>query len=327
MEPYARETEIGLTAVMKGFRVCHRVQARHIHGQAFEKADGSPVTLADLAGQAVITAELRDAFPSDPLLGEEDAAMIRKAPEIRQKVFSLAREEQPDLSEERLADLIDYGRRPFNPAGRFWTLDPIDGTKGFLAGRQYAVALALMDRGRVAVGILGCPGLEKPPVGGDGGRILCAIRGRGVRVMKMDGRDVRWIRRNRSVSITRARLCESVEPSHAAHEIHAAIQHRLGIQAPSVRMDSQAKYGALALGAADIYLRIPKKENYAEKIWDHAAGSLIIEEAGGTVTDTQGKELDFSQGETLRENKGVVATAGGIHRQVLSAVKEVIRGC
>ena len=89
-------------------------------------------------------------------------------------------------------------------------------------------------------------------------------------------------------------------------------------------MDSQAKYGSIARGAGDLYLRLPVRKDYTEKIWDHAAGDVIVREAGGEVTDASGKRLDFSKGRTLRENKGVVAAPRAVHAQVLEAVKSVL---
>ena len=89
-------------------------------------------------------------------------------------------------------------------------------------------------------------------------------------------------------------------------------------------MDSQAKYASIARGAGDIYLRLPVKKGYEEKIWDHAAGDLIVREAGGQVTDANGKRLDFSIGRTLRDNSGVVAAPKAVHGTVLGVVKEVL---
>jgi 3'(2'), 5'-bisphosphate nucleotidase len=63
---------------------------------------------------------------------------------------------------------------------------------------------------------------------------------------------------------------------------------------------------------------------YVEKIWDHAAGFILVEEAGGKVTDINGNPLDFSQGKTLVKNKGIIATNGKLHEVVLEAVKSVI---
>ena len=79
----------------------------------------------------------------------------------------------------------------------------------------------------------------------------------------------------------------------------------------------------MARGEATIYLRLPTKKRYEEKIWDHAAGWLIVKEAEGEVADIHGKPLDFSQGRTLSQNYGVVATNGKLHSQVLSAIKKV----
>jgi len=91
-------------------------------------------------------------------------------------------------------------------------------------------------------------------------------------------------------------------------------------------MDSQCKYGVVARGESAIYLRLPRDELYRERIWDHAAGSLIVEEAGGRVTDARGRALDFSAGRTLDRNSGVVATNGLIHEAVLDAVAGVLAG-
>jgi 3'(2'), 5'-bisphosphate nucleotidase len=85
-------------------------------------------------------------------------------------------------------------------------------------------------------------------------------------------------------------------------------------------MDSQAKYGIVARGDAEIYLRMPTRADYREKIWDHAAGALIVEEAGGTVTDILGRPLDFHQGRELSGNRGVVVTNGRSHTLVLETL-------
>ncbi|EEY22069.1 3',5'-bisphosphate nucleotidase [Verticillium alfalfae VaMs.102] len=104
----------------------------------------------------------------------------------------------------------------------------------------------------------------------------------------------------------------------------AQIAQRLGITRPRVRMDSQSKYGSIARGAGDIYLRLPVSASYQEKIWDHAAGDLIVREAGGHVTDIAGQRLDFSVGRTLAKNKGVVAAPAAVHAEVLKVVQEVL---
>ena len=66
----------------------------------------------------------------------------------------------------------------------------------------------------------------------------------------------------------------------------------------------------------------PKKPDYRENIWDHAAGAIVVEEAGGRVTDLYGKPLNFADGSKMVDNRGVVVSNGIIHDQVLSALKE-----
>ena len=90
----------------------------------------------------------------------------------------------------------------------------------------------------------------------------------------------------------------------------------LGVEAEPVRMDSQAKYAVLAAGHGELYLRLlsPSRLDYREKIWDQAAGSIVIEEAGGKVTDLDGKPLDFTQGRTLAKNRGICGSNGVLHQ-------------
>jgi 3'(2'), 5'-bisphosphate nucleotidase len=88
-------------------------------------------------------------------------------------------------------------------------------------------------------------------------------------------------------------------------------------------MDSQAKYAAVAAGQAALYLRLPspKTPDYREKIWDHAAGTLVVQEAGGKVTDMHGNPLDFANSPRLEHTRGVVVSNGAIHGDVLKALQ------
>ena len=120
-----------------------------------------------------------------------------------------------------------------------------------------------------------------------------------------------------------ARFCESVESGHSNQSESARIAEQLGITQEPYRIDSQCKYAAIARGDAQIYLRMPTRKDYREKIWDHAAGKLVVECAGGRVSDVEGRPLDFSRGRTLEDNRGVVATCGPIHDEVIEVVGRV----
>ena len=203
-----------------------------------------------------------------------------------------------------------------------WVLDPIDGTKGFLRGDQYAVALGLIEDGEVVLGVLGCPNLPRPD--GGKGSIFVAAKGQGVEMYDMDGNSLGSAMVHSVGSLAAANFCESVEKGHSSHSQSSQIAEKLGITEEPYRIDSQCKYAAVARGDATIYLRLPTKPGYQEKIWDHAAGVAVIEEAGGVVTDVYGKKLDFSKGRTLSENKGVIVSNGQFHDEVLVAVREVL---
>ncbi|MEO6651839.1 MAG: inositol monophosphatase family protein [Ilumatobacteraceae bacterium] len=206
-----------------------------------------------------------------------------------------------------------------SPSGRYWTLDPIDGTK-FVRGDQYATALALIDDGEVVLGVLGCPRFET--AAGSGVHFVAV--GATTEAYSSDDPTSQPVTVADPGSLAAARFCESVEPGHSDHDQSSEIAARLEISTDPFRIDSQWKYGALARGDASIYLRLPTRADYVAKIWDHAAGKLVVQFAGGTVTDVDGEPLDFSRGSTRAGNRGIVATSGALHDEVLAAVQAVI---
>ncbi len=322
---YSLEREIAVAAVRAAARLCQAVQAE-LSPDVLNKKDRSPVTVADFGSQALVCRALRAAFPGDPIIAEEDAAMLRREEngEIREQVVGRVQAFQPDASPADVLGWIDYGNaREYSE--RFWTLDPIDGTKGFLRGEQYAIALALIVEGDVQVAALACPNLPAlPEAPGEAGGIYVAVRRFGaVRVpLEAEGGAVK-VRVSTLKDPAQARFCESVESAHSSHADAAAVAAHLGITADPVRLDSQAKYAVVARGDADIYLRLPTRPGYVEKIWDHAAGSLVVREAGGVVTDVTGAPLAFRHGRTLSENRGIVVTNGPLHQEVLTALEAV----
>ncbi len=315
---FARELQAAVEAVRQAVRLCRAVQAEMVSGEPLAKADRSPVTVADFGSQALVARWLARTFPADPLVAEEDSADLRRQAGYLQKVTAFVRRFAAEATETAVCGWIDRGRGP--TGNRFWTLDPIDGTKGFLRGEQYAVALALVVDGQPQVAVLACPALPVAPPGQEKGVLFAAVRGQGAVAGPLDGGPLHPIRANRTAS--GHRLVESVESRHGDHARQEAVAAAVGVNLPPLRMDSQAKYGVVARGEASLYLRLPSPStpDYREKIWDHAAGSLIVQEAGGTVTDMDGRPLDFGQGRTLARNRGVVVTRGGLHQAVLDAL-------
>jgi 3'(2'), 5'-bisphosphate nucleotidase len=320
---YEKETAVALQAVRKAAALCQSVQ-RGIEPEALSKKDRSPVTVADFGSQALVCRTIDEHFPDDPVIGEENAAMLRRDENsgIREKVLAHVRKEVADASETQVLEWIDRGYSR-DHSERFWTLDPIDGTKGFLRGEQYAVALALVVGGKVDVAVLGCPNLPDPHDESLTGIAFVAVRGEGVVTASLfDHGEGEPVRVSTVGETTEARICESVESGHSSHDDSARVAEKLGIARKSIRLDSQAKYAIVASGQAEIYMRLPTRVDYVEKIWDHAAGMLVVEEAGGTVTDIHGLPLDFGYGGRLEANSGVVATNGQLHDEVLVALRE-----
>ena len=319
----AVELDAAIAAVRTASRLCREVQDSLDHG-ALQKQDRSPVTVADFGSQALVCRRLGETFPDDPVIGEEDSAALRQAENAATlgRVIDLVRAQVPDADPDGVCAWIDRGNHQAFTS-RFWTLDPIDGTKGFLRGEQYAVGLALILDGEIACSALGCPNLG-PQLGGDrgDGTLVVAISGLGVWQMPLAGEGPAvTISVSGETDPTLIRFCESVEAAHSSHGDAADIASKLGIRAEPVRLDSMTKYAVVARGEAEAYLRLPRSAEYREKIWDHAAGVLALTEAGGRVTDVRGTDLDFGLGYRLENNLGVIVSNGTLHEAVLGALK------
>ena len=319
------EVRFLIEALRASSRLAATVQ-REMTANALSKDDRSPVTVGDFAVQAVVGALMEKALPNDALVGEEDAGALREAENaaLLEQVTHFVKTEFPEATPGAVCAWIDRGNA--EPGSRFWTLDPIDGTKGFLRGEQYAAALALIEGGKVTLGGLGCPNLVngcEQAIGGTGS-VIIAARGEGTWAAALDNDSWSPLKVSAIADPKDARVLRSVESGHTNVDQMDVVLERMGVEADPVRLDSQAKYGVLAGGKGDLLLRLlsASKPDYKECIWDQAAGSIVIEEAGGRITDLSGKPLDFGQGRTLAKNAGVLASNGPLHEAALSALAE-----
>ena len=252
--------------------------------------------MADFGVQAIIKSVLRREFPNDRIVAEEsskDLTAAQTAHLISAFNKTLPKDAQAVESHDTsfIKNLIDFTGNTTNTA-RFWTIDPIDGTKGFLRQAHYAVCLALIEGGRPVVGVLGCPNLTLKEVEstharhrkvleglGDtvGGTMLYATRGEGafVQGLSEDGCTIRIPNEHEDAGQdfwSMARMTESYESSHSNHGLSSRTLQRLrpnGSYAASpqpLRIDSQCKYASVAVGMSQLYLRFPR-DGYQEKIW------------------------------------------------------------
>ncbi|KRR19770.1 3'(2'),5'-bisphosphate nucleotidase CysQ [Bradyrhizobium lablabi] len=215
------------------------------------KTDGSPVTEADLAADRIIA-----------------EGLARLVPKI------------PALSEER----TQAAALPYRES--FFLIDPLDGTKEFVAGRnEFTVNLALVSQGTPLLGIISAPAL---------GLIWRGLVGRGAERLtlgKEPGKD------RPLVEPIHTRPCPprgqpwtvAVSRSHGDARSEAFIAARPG--AVRCELGSAVKLGRVAEGSVDIYPRLaPTSE------WDIAAGHAVVVAAGGRVTDSSGAALQFGTG-------------------------------
>ena len=317
-----------VASVRSACSIARRVQRNLDAVRQITKDDRSPVTVADYAVQASILLDLEREYRDLHMAGEENADLLRAAGSdvIRDEVVTAVRDVHPAAGTSLVLDAIDAGSGDAR-TDEYWTLDPIDGTKGFLRGGQYAIALALIANGEVVLGVMGCPNLAADPEAGVGvgdGVVFAAIRTQGACVYPLaDTHPAAQPIGARQSSDTALRVCESVEAAHSKHSATARIIEAMQVDREPIRVDSQCKYSLVARGQADVYLRFPTDASYVEKIWDHAAGSLIAQEAGALVTDIRGRALDFRHGRYLAENRGIVCATPDVHRRLIATINDL----
>lgn len=323
------ERKLAVECVRLAAELTEAVRLKNVSG--LMKQDRSPVTIADFSSQALIARLLAEEFPGDMLVAEENSSYLlgpEAGDSLRQVAGWVARY-LPGAGEREVLDWIDRGKGDA-AAKRFWTLDPVDGTKGFLRNDQYAVALSLVIEGRVVLSALGAPhlknGLERA-VGGEG-TLALAVRGEGFFVAPLKKNDppgnpdFRPLKVSRQKDVSQSRVLRSFENSHTDAPLMDRIASGLGIVSPPILMDSLAKYIFLACGGAELLIRFPTRDHRHDWIWDQAPGVLLIEEAGGRVTDLYGSPLDFTTGISLTANTGFVASNGWVHDAALAILRE-----
>ena len=157
LDKFDRDVQVAVRIVLEAMQVARSLESRP---HASTKPDRSPVTIADVAIQAIAAVRLDDACPGDRLIAEEDASSLGDDPDASRQIVETVGQIIPGATIALVAGWIREAGSRGN--SRFWTLDPIDGTTGFIHGRQYVTALALVVDGRVEISVIGCPHLLLP---------------------------------------------------------------------------------------------------------------------------------------------------------------------
>ncbi|KAK9688995.1 hypothetical protein RND81_09G026800 [Saponaria officinalis] len=363
----SKELDVAVKVVHLVCSLCQRVQTSLLSSnvdQVKSKDDDSLVTVADYSVQAVVSWILSEHFGSQniSIVAEEDSESLTKSDSsgILTAVVKTVNECFSDapkygvkcpvspLTPNQVIEAIRHCSSSGGQKGRHWVLDPVDGTLGFVRGNQYAVALALIEDGKVILGVLGCPnypvknGLinqqhqSTPAISPtsldmwEKGCVMYAKLGTGKAWMqpllqgelKLDSmKFAKPIRVSSIEDPALATFCEPVERANTSHSFSEGLAHSVGFRRKPLRVYSMVKYAAIARGDAEVYMKFARA-GYKEKIWDHAAGVLIVQEAGGVVTDAGGRPLDFSKGIYLEGlDRGIIACSGAVlHDKIISAV-------
>lgn len=303
-----------IEAIQQAAQLCRTVQSRYLTQLA--KTGNEPVTIADYGVQAILCRTISQYFPDDAVIAEERGDEFRRTvtEQSQLRIATLVGEILGEpITPDDLMRWLDYGRN--SQAECTWVIDPIDGTRGFLASRRYVIGIGVLEGGVPMGGFLGCPE--------HGNQLLYAWDGLAFS-QSLDGGYARHIQVSERTPPERLHVVEGSSGSVADQNTVNEIYRSVGIVEPTIhRIDAQLdSYGLIANGDADFFVCRPITR-CSSKIWDHAAGVALVEAAGGRVTDLEGNALDFSQGERLTRNNSLLITNGRIHEQVLQALERV----
>jgi len=274
---FERELRVTLELARRAGEAALSFYGKPLRVEHKEELD-EPVTQADRTVNELIVRHLREAFPRDGILAEESV----------------------DAS-ARLA------------CERVWMVDPIDGTKGFIAGTgDFAVQIGLAVKGRACLGVLYAPATDV---------LYWAARGHGSWVLRptsdADG-EVKPERLRVSVEgdLAHMRLAES--RSHRGPRMDAVVR-ALGVRAEVRSHSVGIKVGLLVERQAELYIHMSPKT----KQWDTCAPEAVLAEAGGRMTDIWGEPLHYNTPDVLNRN-GLVASNGAAHARVIERMRPLL---
>ncbi len=296
--------------------VCQQLYEQRPAPFAWDKPDGTRVTISDLLCQALIGRVLAESAPGERVFAEEDAESLHAggASELLRELLEGETGRSVSAGEAAEWLLYDGSDGPSTPSA-WWYVDPVDGTRGYELGLISAVAVARAEREGLTHGYLGVP--ESPGgILGVSGRIFAARRGGGAFWRPLAGAadEEVWTPANVSEHPFPAGRVVIAASGGARHVDLPQDMRGGGWQVDYLDVDSQAKYAAIALGLATIYPRKPSRRFGHFFAWDHAAGALLVEEAGGVATDLAGRELQWLPRARLVENTGLfVASSKPAH--------------
>lgn len=279
--------------------------------ETLRKADDSPVTIVDLLHQTQMQQLVARRFPGDGMLGEEPRALQRR---LLERAATLSREEYGLALRPEIPELPEQGER-------VWILDPIDGTKGFVGGRCFAIAVGYFLRDRPFFAAMAVPGAEKERPLRVHRSLAFAVAGAGAWRRGIGRPGDAWSTMRPASVTADGTLRVAVSLAHGgpmAERIKAA--PRISV----IEIDSQAKYLAVATGEIDAYVRAARDDGQPDVIWDHMPGGVVAREAGCVVEHFEGGDVVFEPRREIRFRGGMVCVGDPGSEHVRRALEEVL---
>jgi len=318
-------------------RVCRALAAQlKEDGQlaVVDKDDLTPVTLVDFVLQALISSALRREFPQDGFLAEESGATLADQPELRQRLLRYAQQYiDPQMDESALPALLDAREASSTQHGdaqrmhRTWVVDPLDGTRGFVSGKGFCIGIALIDSH-------GSAQLAGLAAARDDSHMSIYVAQRNVGCFELlpNAEQSRRVVLDRSKSsgflqsdVSNASAWTLSLSAYAKQAGWCPLPFGSAINPPRrLCCGSLIKYAALLDGSVELFVQLDADVGRGErpgwKCWDHAAGVLCVEAAGGFVLDGEGGAIRFNHGKAQFSPPGLVLVAASS----TCSVREVI---
>ena len=277
---------------------------RQVGFQSYQKEDDSPVTIADYATQIYIINKIMEQFPGDQIIAEEDDNSFLDH-NARKSIYSC-------YEALNIGENIDIGKSLMKKdkySERQWTVDPIDGTKGYQKGLSYAIGIGFMIKSNPKICTIVVPNYKN-----FGKAIFIAEKDNGSKMAINNSESIPLSVSNQS-HLKQAKMCHSLhydEPWVMDFAARAEITN-------FVQIDSMAKFCMIADGTADLYIKpMNKSRSFA---WDFLPGTLLVQEAGGTVSDLRGNGIEFNDDKCMVSAPGLIASNSIIHDEILTKLR------
>ena len=302
MSSFNKELSLAIKLVKKASKITEWFRKEKV--LSFKKEDESPVTLADFASQIFIISKIKELFPKDQIIAEEDSGAF-----INLNVEDIIKNCFNSLNlviEDDFKGTLNYRG---SISKRQWTIDPIDGTKGFQKHLAYAIGIGFMVQSEPIVCAISVPNYNERNL-----TIFSAEKNHGAKV-SYGNQNFTLIKVSENKIIKNFRMCHSL---HYDKPWVKDFGRSLGIT-NFVQMDSMAKFCMVADSTADLYVKpLNIKRSFT---WDFLPGDLLVKEAGGSITDLNGNSIKYLDEKCIVTAPGLIASNGVLHKDLLNSLK------